>query len=126
MKYHKFIVSTLAIGFIAAGAFVGAVWAAPTQADIDFCNQQAAMLSRSASGSTPGSSETRQPGQIGSGATRGPDQPAAQTNPSGSASSGTMGSRSSMPGSTGSGSTSSGTSTSPGVSSPSAESAPGM
>jgi hypothetical protein len=56
---------------------VGGAWGAqPTQADIDFCNQQA--MARSTQGSPRSSDVGRQPGQLGTGAAKGSDQPAAQ------------------------------------------------
>ena len=81
MTQHKLIVSTIGIGFVSASLLVGGAWAAqPTQADIDFCNQHA--MARSTQGSPRSSDLGRQPGQMGSGAVRGSDQPAAQGTPS--------------------------------------------
>ena len=81
MTQHKLIVSTIGIGFVSASLLVGGAWAAqPTQADIDFCNQQA--MARTTQGSPTSSDPARQPGQMGSGAVRGSDQPAAQGTPS--------------------------------------------
>lgn len=56
MKYQRFVGTSL----LAVGGLAGAAWAAPSKADMDFCNQKAAQVAK-ANPVQPGTGTTRQP-----------------------------------------------------------------